>query len=261
MSAGPPQDPNIRPKFHVKDLTCDENDPNFPFYDEVHGMYHLMYQDHVCIAPGHGPDIGHVVSRDFVHWAHLPVSIWNDKPYDNEAIFTGSASVIDGKPFIVYPGLCNKKDYPPSTDGGARDGCITGTNYAQAVPANPSDPLYTNWTKDKSASIDIATNPIVNGTSDDPSTAWKTPHGEWRLIGNAKAYGQNKSGVAPISTQRRSSQGSGTSSATRRCRRASARRSSSCLLSTQARQHPQVPSSRRTCTSVGTAHLAATGIV
>ena len=37
-----------------------------PFYDEVHGVYHLMYQDHVCIAPGHGPDIGHVVSRDFV---------------------------------------------------------------------------------------------------------------------------------------------------------------------------------------------------
>ena len=56
----------------------------------------------------------------------------------------------------------------------------------------------TNWTKDKLAGINIATNPIVNGTSDDPSTAWKTPHGEWRLIGNAKAFGQNKSGVAPI---------------------------------------------------------------
>ena len=86
----------------------DENDPNFPFFDEVHGVYHLMclllgteasanpsiypcvgpnwrhivpargrYQDHVCIAPGHGPDIGHVVSRDFVHWAHLPVSVSN----------------------------------------------------------------------------------------------------------------------------------------------------------------------------------------
>jgi hypothetical protein len=47
-TAGPPQDPNSRPKFHVKDLTCDENDPNFPFYDEVHGMYHLMC---VCRPP------------------------------------------------------------------------------------------------------------------------------------------------------------------------------------------------------------------
>ena len=26
---GPPQEPNARPKFHVKDLTCDENDPNY----------------------------------------------------------------------------------------------------------------------------------------------------------------------------------------------------------------------------------------
>ena len=122
----------MRPKFHIKDLTCDENDPNFPFYDEVHGMYHLMYQDHLCIAPGFGPDIGHVVSRDFVHWTHLPVSIWNDKPYDEVAIFTGSATVVDGKPFIVYPGLCTK--------GGDFEGCITGTNYAQAVPADASDP-------------------------------------------------------------------------------------------------------------------------
>ena len=180
----------MRPKFHIKDLTCDENDPNFPFYDEVHGMYHLMYQDHLCIAPGFGPDIGHVVSRDLVHWTHLPVSIWNDKPYDEVAIFTGSATVVDGKPFIVYPGLCTK--------GGDFEGCITGTNYAQAVPADASDPFYTNWTKDTASGIDIAVNPIVNGTSDDPSTAWRTAHGEWRLIGNAMAYGQKNGSVAPI---------------------------------------------------------------
>merc|ERR1719221_1677861 len=149
-----------------------------------------MYQDHVCIAPGGGPDIGHVVSRDFVHWAHLPVSVWNDKQYDEVAIFTGSATIVDGKPFLVYPGLCKQ--------GGDFKGCITGSNYAQAVPADSSDPFYTNWTKDKAPGINIATNPIVNGTSDDPSTAWRTAHGEWRLIGNAKANGQKKDGVAPI---------------------------------------------------------------
>ena len=53
-------------------------------------------------------------------------------------------------------------------------------------------------TKDKAAGINIAANPIVNGTSDDPSTAWKTAHGEYRLIGNAKAYGQVANGKAPI---------------------------------------------------------------
>lgn len=178
---GPPKDPKTMPAFHVKDLTCDENDPNFPFFDEVHGMYHLMYQDHLCIPGGHGPDIGHVVSRDFVHWAHLPVSIWNDQWYDNQAIFTGSATVVDGKPYIVYPGLCDK----------SHPGCVTYADYAIAVPSNASDPFYTNWSKP-------AFNPIINGTSDDPSTAWQTPHGEWRLIGNSPAVGQKDRSVAPI---------------------------------------------------------------
>ena len=44
---GPPTPPEDRPVFHIKDLSCSENDPNFPFYDEVHGMYHLFYQDHL----------------------------------------------------------------------------------------------------------------------------------------------------------------------------------------------------------------------
>jgi hypothetical protein len=30
--------------FHLADKTCSINDPNFPFYDEVHGMYHHFYQ-------------------------------------------------------------------------------------------------------------------------------------------------------------------------------------------------------------------------
>ena len=154
-----------------------------------------MYQDHLCTPPCRGPTIGHVVSRDFVHWAHLPVALWNDKPYDRESIYTGSASVIrqpDGtsRPFLVYPGKCNNAGFPNDTANGARDGCITGANYAQAVPADPTDPFYTAWTKDRARGIDIAANPIINGTGDDPSTAWLTKYGEYRFIGNAGAYGQ-----------------------------------------------------------------------
>ena len=37
-------------------------------------------------------------------------------------------------------------------------------------------PPQTNWTKDV-----FTVNPIVNNTGRDPSTAWKTPAGEWRL--------------------------------------------------------------------------------
>ena len=88
-------------------------------------------------------------------WAELPVAIWNGvdsttgvaTPYDNEAIYTGSAVVVDGAgpggkgPGVVniYPGLCNKNDWP---------GCTTGTLLAQAVPADyAGDELLVNWTK------------------------------------------------------------------------------------------------------------------
>ena len=121
----------------------------------MHGVVHHFYQIHLAAPPGHGPDYGHFVSKDFVTWAELPVAIWNGvdsstgaaTPYDNEAIYTGSAVVVDGAgpggqgPGVVniYPGLCNKNDWP---------GCTTGTLLAQAVPADyAGDELLVNWTK------------------------------------------------------------------------------------------------------------------
>ncbi len=77
---------------------------------------------------------------------------------------------------IVYPGKCRTKPGTPVADG-CHPGGGGGFTYAVALPANDSDPFLTNWTKP-------SYNPIVNQTGDDPSTAWKTPDGEWRLIGN-----------------------------------------------------------------------------
>ena len=65
------------PQFHVRDASCGENDPNGPVYDPVHGVYHLHYQNHVGCRGGR--TYGHAVSRDFTHWAHMPISIWNDR--------------------------------------------------------------------------------------------------------------------------------------------------------------------------------------
>ena len=153
------------PQFHVKDASCGENDPNGPVYDPVHGVYHLHYQNHVGCRGGR--TYGHAVSKDLTHWAHMPVSIWNDRSYDEHAIYTGSATVVDGRVVQVYPGLCYAQ---------FSDYCPGGTNLAIAVPADPADPLQTNWTKEA-----FAVNPIANNTGRDPSTAWKTPAGEWRL--------------------------------------------------------------------------------
>lgn len=185
---GPPF--SIAPRYHLMDQRgCAENDPNGPFFDPVHGVVHHFYQDHLAVPPGHGPVYGHLVSRDFVHWASVPVAIWNGLDsskktnYDTVAIFTGSAVIVDGAgpdgfgPGVIqiFPGLCTLQSWPK---------CETGTVLAQAVPASyANDPLLLNWTKP-------SYNPIMENAERDPSTPWKTPSGEWRMrTYNSKVYG------------------------------------------------------------------------
>lgn len=152
-------------------------------YDPVHGIYHNFYQIHIAEdmnGAGDGPDWGHWVSKDFIHWAQLPVAIWNDKYYDNSAIFTGSATIVNGEPVIMYPGKCRG----PGVDGVTCNDGHGGFTYVLTTPANRSDPLYVEWTKEGTIGGKPFSNPVVNNTGDDPSTAWKTKYGEWRIIGN-----------------------------------------------------------------------------
>ena len=171
------------PRYHVMDSTCDENDPNAPFFDVTHGVYHLFYQKH-CATPVPGETIkgivyGHVVSRNLVQWAHMPVAIWNDQDYDRYAIYSGSATIVDGTPYIIYPGLCLHDEW--RADARARY-C---TNFVAAVPTDhANDILLENWSKPEF-------NPIVNGSSKDPSAAWQTSPtagpgatSEWRFSDN-----------------------------------------------------------------------------
>ena len=45
----------------------------------------------------------------------------------------------------------------------------------------------------------LPTNPILNGTADDPTTAWRSAAtGEYRLLGNSGAIGQKNKGSAPM---------------------------------------------------------------
>lgn len=156
------------PQYHIMDKSCGENDPNFPLFDPTHNLYHHMYQDHLAMPQnglGQGPVIGHAVSLDMVYWTHLPVAVWNDQSYDNVAIYTGSATIVNNVPTLVYPGLCNSKTW---------SNCATGTLFAIAVPSNLSDPFLTNWSKP-------LYNPIVENVQRDPSTAWRTAQGEYRF--------------------------------------------------------------------------------
>ena len=171
------------PQFHFRDPTCGMNDPNGPFFDARHGLYHLFYQDHIgraapASAGFEGPSWGHGVSPDLVRWTHLPVALWNgEAAFDNHALFTGSATLVSSAtrgttPVLVFPGVCDL--YPPSGDV---PGCKYGYAFGSATPSNASDPFLVQWSK--------SAGPIVNNTFDDPSTAWETADGgELRWIAN-----------------------------------------------------------------------------
>lgn len=105
-----------RPAFHLSARVGWMNDPNgFSFYK---GEYHLFYQYHpysTCWGPMHW---GHGVSRDLLHWEHLPAALAPDMDYDRDGCFSGSAAVLpDGRHLLMYTGV--SKEAQP--DGSMKD--------------------------------------------------------------------------------------------------------------------------------------------
>lgn len=161
-----------RLQFHFSPETQWMNDPNgMVYYD---GEYHLFYQyypDSNVWGPMHW---GHTVSKDMIHWEHLPIGLYPD---ELGYIFSGSAVVDwnntsgfgkDGQPPLIAIFTYHDME-------GERDG---KDNYQTQGIAYSNDKGRT-WTKYEG-------NPVIAnpGIKDfrDPKVNWHEESQQWVMV-------------------------------------------------------------------------------
>lgn len=118
-----------RPRYHFTPPQNWMNDPNGLI--QWQGVYHLFYQHNPFGALWGNMHWGHAISRDLVHWEHLPIALAPDEDGpDDGGCFSGVALVHDGVPTLLYTGV-RKPDHEPQRP------CL----------ATSDDPLLRTWTK------------------------------------------------------------------------------------------------------------------
>lgn len=153
----------FRPHFHFTPEINWMNDPNgLVFFD---GEYHLFYQYNPHGHTWGHMSWGHAVSRDLVHWEHLPVALHDEH---GVMVFSGCC-VVDWK----------------NTSGFGRDGhppmiaLYTGHGFGKQT----QDIAFSNdrgrtWTK-------YAGNPVIdidNPDFRDPKVFWHAPTSRWVMV-------------------------------------------------------------------------------
>ncbi|WP_223068259.1 glycoside hydrolase family 32 protein [Paenibacillus caui] len=159
----------LRPQFHFTPAANWMNDPNGLVYYE--GEYHLFYQHHPdsCVwGPMHW---GHAVSRDLVHWEHLPIALFPDEA---GMIFSGCC-VVDQDD---SSGLFNGGSGLVALFTLADDGSESGTPFQCQGIAFSKDRGRT-WTK-------YAGNPVLSDENyqdfRDPKVFWHEDSGLWVML-------------------------------------------------------------------------------
>jgi fructan beta-fructosidase len=152
-------DDPLRPLYHFTPTSGWMNDPNGMVYAD--GEYHLFYQynpDAMVWGPMHW---GHAVSRDLMHWEHLPIALYPDSL---GTIFSGSA-VID-------------KDNTAGFGAGAMVAVYTCAGKAQTQCLAYSTDRGRTFTK-------YAGNPVLTAPVPDfrdPHVFWYEPTHRWVMI-------------------------------------------------------------------------------
>jgi len=156
------QDEPFRPQFHFTPEKNWMNDPNgMVFYE---GEWHLFYQYNTHGNTWGHMSWGHAVSRDLVHWEHLPLALAEE---NDVMIFSGSA-VVDWK----------------NTSGFGKDGkpplVAIYTGHYTKKPLQNQHVAYSNdrgrtWTK-------FSGNPVLDvkmADFRDPKVFWHEPTSRW----------------------------------------------------------------------------------
>ncbi|CAI0477355.1 unnamed protein product [Linum tenue] len=167
-----------RTAFHFQPEKNWMNDPNGPLFYK--GWYHFFYQYNPNAAVWGDIVWGHAVSRDLIHWLHLPLAMVADQWYDVQGVWTGSATILpDGKVMMLYTGSTNES--------------VQVQNLA--YPADHDDPLLLDWVKHPGNPVLVPPPGIHHKDFRDPTTAWQTSEGKWRITIGSKV---NKTGIALI---------------------------------------------------------------
>ncbi|MEC9489691.1 MAG: glycoside hydrolase family 32 protein [Halanaerobiales bacterium] len=157
-----------RPQYHFSPAQNWSNDPNGLVYYQ--GEYHLFYQynpDDVVWGPMHW---GHAVSKDLLHWEHLPIALAPDNKLG--MIFSGSA-VVD------------KDDTTGFFEGGEGLVAIYTTHLEREE--GPLQQQAIAYSKDRGRSwIKYEGNPVIEnyGVADfrDPKVFWHQETKKWVMI-------------------------------------------------------------------------------
>jgi beta-fructofuranosidase len=123
-----------RPQFHLLPAANWMNDPNGPIF--WNGNYHMFYQYNPNGAFWGDMHWGHAISRDMIHWKHLPVALApTPGGPDADGVFSGTAVVRDGVVCMLYTGVVSA----PESEATIRDGahsmresqCIATSNHPE----------------------------------------------------------------------------------------------------------------------------------
>ncbi|XP_008794813.2 beta-fructofuranosidase 1 [Phoenix dactylifera] len=159
-----------RTGFHFQPPKNWMNDPNGPMWHK--GWYHLFYQYNPDSVVWGNITWGHAVSRDLVHWEHLPLAMVPDRWYDLSGVWTGSATILPtGQIIMLYTGSTNESAQVQNL----------------AVPVDPSDPLLKTWAKSDSNPVLFPPPGIGARDFRDPTTAWYDPSDDtWKIAIGSK---------------------------------------------------------------------------